>query len=184
MTDTLTAPESTMKQVLVWEHKHGRNIYDASTPESLEASARKILSTLIDWQYLSASTEEPYVSPNDRPLLEIAEETVSALPEPFKSQVETARKRYNESKKELQEANAEFEIANRLIAGEVIYHTARRRKKYSADDWTTIVEAAQTKWKNNPKIYDDRIETQITAWGLLQKRNGYEYEQFELESVQ
>ena len=141
-------------KVLTWEHKHGTFLYDASTSEVLEKSARQILNELISEGYVY-EPEDPMKhvehSGIDMELAQLTTEEIDALP--LESLQKKARKEKNR-------------LADRV-----------RRAQYEREDYDLIIRVAR-----GEKVIDNRGR-QMTAWRILQDRSGYEYEVFDVQSV-
>jgi hypothetical protein len=161
-------------EILVWEDKYGTSYYDASTPEALEKSALKILRQLLNDRYI-VKPENPLEGDNleysgiDLEQARLTLEQIEALPtEGLRKDALAHRKRLANRIRSYQNQLAEYNAIQKVLAGEEVY----------ARDW---VRKADTKQGKKGDVVKGR---RITAWSLLQMRNGAEYEHFSIEVVQ
>lgn len=112
-------------KVLMWEHKHGTSLYDASTPEALDAAAVQVIRELLQLQYIY----EPYEPHLPEDYVELSKVDLEKLDETarklLEKQVQTARS-------ELQRLTSEYKY---------------EREDY--DEATKIVEAGKTEISDN-----------------------------------
>lgn len=156
-------------RVLVWKNKHANQYYDASTPEALDASAREILRSLIhDYQYVYGPSEPSYFG-IDLEQAALTDDQIAELPTNAMRETAASHKSAKErADKEYEDDVEEYQNALKVSRGEevIVDHGVYRR-----DD-------PRGRWKAG-----DRALKKLTAWDILQDRNGAEYEVFELEEV-
>lgn len=157
-----------MKRVLTWQHKHGRELYAADTDEQLEKSARKVLKTLLDWGYIY----EPDVEPDfryqdiDFELVALSDEQVNALPtESLRECARRHKKKHANVIREHERELARYEEAVKVAAGEEVWITDRGVRR------------------TGPNAGEYFPPMQVTAWRILESRNGAEYEIFDIEHI-
>lgn len=153
-------------RVLVWEAKHDTHVYDASTDEALEASALAVLRRLVELHWIT----EPQTSPQDASwwtpgFAALTDEQIDATdwPEDIRESLKKARSKkwagWQEHLDQHEEATRQWRILAKLFAGET--------------PWRIRVKADESRWRSP-----------ITAWDLLQRRNGYEYETYRLVDLE
>ena len=169
-------------QILVWEDKHSTSYYDASTPEKLEEAARLILQVLTsDYGYIQDPGEdlsEWDLNRLDMELVNMEESEYAALPDKFRIPVEHEKKKYAKLKADLAERQEEYKTAVAVANGETVMEKFRRRDKWDDEEWAKFVE----KWPEYP-VHDGWMWRPVSAWSILQKRDGREYEHYNLENL-
>lgn len=143
-------------QILVWKSKHADYYFDASTPEDLEKSARKILQKLVDGDWIfEPSLYESW----DKELVEVSNEALEGLPSSMVEEVEQHRAKKARAISEFEAEKTEWNQLQKILAGEEVV------REYT--------NSAGEVWKRP-----------VTAWGLLQNRSGYEYEEYDVVKVE
>ena len=167
-------------QVLSWRAKHGTYLYDASTSEKLEASARMILKELMEdgWMYRPTP---PEANPADQEILSLTDEQVAALPERLRQEAVQIRREHALEQAQYEEEMEEWREAEAILAGTAEPELIRARADYSDEDWERILERVP-QW-HLAEVREDGVYRPPTAWRMLQDRSGYEYEDYRLERV-
>jgi hypothetical protein len=146
-------------QIIVWHSKHGNYYYDASTVESWDKSAIKILEDLIDIGYMNPEMYKPYISNKDK---ELAEIDLDALPDAARAALEK-----------------DVVSARRSIKNQNLTYENEKKQFRLASDYIEKGESP-TMTQGTGTRHERKIPA---SWIILQNRNGGEYERFELETV-
>lgn len=108
-------------RVLVWHGKHDTAIYDATTKEALESSARLILETLVKDQWIY----EPSLHVNwDEELVNMTPEQIKASPQAVQGLVEVAVRRKRASERNFKEELEEWTAIQAILRDEPATMTA------------------------------------------------------------
>lgn len=148
-----------MSKILVWRSKTGTYYYDASTPEALEWSATKILQRLVSdgmvWNPGKLIvTWDSY----------IVDMTDEEMEKEFPVNHELAKVKRDKAKRE-REREMKFYSEEKLM-------------------WDCVIGVLKGEpVKVSHEVDGMLVETPITAWRILQQRNGWEYEDYSLANV-
>lgn len=156
-----------MTSVLVTDEKHGNSYYDASTPELLAASALTILRDRFNdgyWYYEPKAPELNYTD-EQKSIMELTDEEIANLPVALRASTEKQR--------------------NSLLS-----NRKGREREYLLDkqwyDATVALLALPAKEAVKQTVVRGRNQyarTVPTALDLLEQRNDYQYESFEIFEV-
>jgi hypothetical protein len=141
-------------KIIVWRDKHGDRYYDASTLEAWDRSSIEILKQLTDEPYAYWYEETPYISEEDRELASIDLSGAS------QSVLATLGQKVQEAKARIQQAEAEALRENAL-----------------RNEALAIIAAGYS------ELFERGRRTIPRSWLLLERRTGYEYEEYSLEDV-
>ena len=149
-----------MKRVLVWNSKHGKIYYDASTQELLERASVDILRILV----LDGLAWDP------GPIRVTWDEDIANITDPEILVLPVNLQAIVEQKREQAQATREREVN---------FHEGERLM------WESVNAALS----GAPLVVDVPlpdgavVQRQYTAWAILQQRNGWEFEDYELANV-
>lgn len=161
-------------KVLVWKDKHCDHYYDASTDEALEKSAVKVLKQLMEYSYIY-KPEDPMdhieYSGIDLEQAQLTDEQIAALPtDGLREEARKHKAKFAQRFKRHESEMAEYREIEKIIAGETVM----------SPDWVRQADSRDGKHKKG----DVMPGRPVTAWSILQGRNGAEYEVFEIEHVE
>ena len=149
-----------MNRILVWKAKHGDYYFEASTDEDLEKSACKIVTQLVreGWAYDPGELRVSW----DTNIVDVSDQDIEEMPEAFRETFRAERDRAQRQRaRETKFHESEvlmWQRMNMLVNGETPTRTIRTKD-------------------------DELTEVPVTAWYILQQRNGWEYENYRLELV-
>lgn len=149
-----------INRILVWKGKHGDYYFEASTDEELEKSACKIVTQLVKegWAYDPGELRVTW----DTNIVDVTDEEIEEMPEAFRATFRQERDRARNARSREtrfhEQEKLMWERMNTLMRGETPTRTVRTRD-------------------------DELVEVPVTAWSILQERNGWEHEVYELEMV-
>lgn len=172
--------KDTTMQILVWKGKHSDSYYDATTDEALQAASRSIIKELVEYGYVYEPEAPREETEQVKELLALTPEEVEAIPASVRGFTQNEIRRHKARIAADESAKAEWEEAVAHSKGEDV---ARLVMKRDDPRWEKVVEAAAKK----PEIYREREEGMfrvVTPWSFLSDRSGFEYEDYELVTVQ
>lgn len=148
-----------ISRILVWKSRTGTYYYDASTQEALEWSAKKIIQSLV--------SEGMVWNPGklivtwDAYIVDMTDEEMERI---FPNNHELAKTKRDKAKRQ------------------------RERETNFYNDEKIMWECIQGILHNEPVVADITIDgtvsrRPVTAWTILQQRNGWEYEHYSIANV-
>ena len=170
-----------MTRILVWAGKYGHRYYDASTAEKLERSARAIVATLVKdgWIY---EPDEPRFDSEELEAEALTEAELASMPEFARERATSLRKAVKARRQASAEEREDYERATELAEGKSPLTTFRARTRHRDDEWDELVAAVMEKYPD--AVHEGNVIYRPgTAWGLLQERDGAEYESYSVETV-
>lgn len=143
-----------MKRVLRWRGDDSERYYDASTPELLEEAATKILRTLVDEGWVFDPGDLKVRW--DEKLANSTENEILALPESLQEKFRD-----------------EVDRARRTRARELQFHDLEVQM------YSDIMQVLSSK-----KLPVDERGRPLSAWDILLRRSGWEYEDYSLKTLE
>lgn len=167
--------------ILVWKNKYDDRYLDASTDEALELSAQSILRELLQDGWIPKPDPVDF-DEEELEVLAMSEEQLEELPKSVRESVESEIQSLKRRQAIADEYSKEYEDAQAVLYGTAPEVCIRRKAKYSEEDWAKILKASKN-WFGAVER-EDGIYRKPSAWSILQSRDGAEYENYSLCTVE